>query len=136
VRNNSSFLGAADSPQSVQPAGVRRLNHIPLFIIGAVAAVVAVLLAFVAFDKSKPPAPKQEDHGGSADDYAAQVVGNKVGYVRAENAASPTPSPTPAAGTETTTAIPPTNAEWMQGTKLFSKLFTRKARLAIRQWTR
>ena len=77
MRNNSSFLGAADSPQSVQPAGVRRLNHIPLFIIGAVAAVVAVLLAFVAFDKSKPPAPKQEDHGGSADDYAAQVVGNK-----------------------------------------------------------
>jgi len=91
VRDNSSFLGAADSPQSVQPAGVRRLNHIPLFIIGAVAAVVAVLLAFVAFDKSKPPAPKQEDHGGSADDYAAQVVGNKVGYVRAENVASPTP---------------------------------------------
>jgi len=43
----------------VQPAGVRRLNHIPLFIIGAVAAVVAVLLAFVAFDKSKPPAPAQ-----------------------------------------------------------------------------
>jgi len=130
VRNNSSFLGAADSPQSVQPAGVRRLNHIPLFIIGAVAAVVAVLLAFVAFDKSKPPAPKQEDHGGSADDYAAQVVGNKVGYVRADNAASPTPSPTPAAGTETTTATPPTNAEMDARHKAFFEALYAKSAIS------
>ena len=130
MRNNSSFLGAADSPQSVQPAGVRRLNHIPLFIIGAVAAVVAVLLAFVAFDKSKPPAPKQEDHGGSADDYAAQVVGNKVGYVRAENAASPTPSPTPAAGTETTTATPPTNAEMDARHKAFFEALYAKSAIS------
>ena len=130
MRNNSSFLGAADSPQSVQPAGVRRLNHVPLFIIGAVAAVVAVLLAFVAFDKSKPPAPKQEDHGGSADDYAAQVVGNKVGYVRAENAASPTPSPTPAAGTETTTATPPTNAEMDARYKAFFEALYAKSAIS------
>ena len=130
MRNNSSFLGAADSPQSVQPAGVRRLNHIPLFIIGAAAAVVAVLLAFVAFDKSKPPAPKQEDHGGSADDYAAQVVGNKVGYVRAENAASPTPSPTPAAGTETTTATPPTNAEMDARHKAFFEALYAKSAIS------
>ena len=130
MRNNSSFLGAADSPQSVQPAGVRRLNHIPLFIIGAAAAVVAVLLAFVAFDKSKPPAPKQEDHGGSADDYAAQVVGNKVGYVRADNAASPTPSPTPAAGTETTTATPPTNAEMDARHKAFFEALYAKSAIS------
>ena len=130
MRNNSSFLGAADSPQSVQPAGVRRLNHVPLFIIGAVAAVVAVLLAFVAFDKSKPPAPKQEDHGGSADDYAAQVVGNKVGYVRAENVASPTPSPTPAAGTETTAATPPTNAEMDARHKAFFEALYAKSAIS------
>jgi type IV secretory pathway VirB10-like protein len=130
VRNNSSFLGAADSPQSVQPAGVRRLNHIPLFIIGAVAAVVAVLLAFVAFDKSKPPAPKQEDHGGSADDYAAQVVGNKVGYVRAENVASPSSSPTPAAGTETTAATPPTNAEMDARHKAFFEALYAKSAIS------
>ena len=130
MRNNSSFLGAADSPQSVQPAGVRRLNHIPLFIIGAVAAVVAVLLAFVAFDKSKPPAPKQEDHGGSADDYAAQVVGNKVGYVRAENAASPTPSPTPAAGTDTAAATPPTNAEMDARHKAFFEALYAKSAIS------
>ena len=130
MRNNSSFLGAADSPQSVQPAGVRRLNHIPLFIIGAVAAVVAVLLAFVAFDKSKPPAPKQEDHGGRADDYAAQVVGNKVGYVRAENGGSPTPSPTTAAGTETTTATPPTNAEMDARHKAFFEALYAKSAIS------
>ena len=130
MRDNSSFLGAADSPQSVQPAGVRRLNHIPLFIIGAVAAVVAILLAFVAFDKSKPPAPKQEDHGGSADDYAAQVVGNKVGYVRAENVASPTPSPTPAAGTETTAATPSTNAEMDARHKAFFEALYAKSAIS------
>ena len=129
MRNNSSLLGAADSPQSVQPAGVRRLNHIPLFIIGAVAAVVAVLLAFVAFDKSKPPAPKQEDHGGSADDYAAQVVGNKVGTT-AENVASPTPSPTPAAGTETTAATPPTNAEMDARHKAFFEALYAKSAIS------
>ena len=53
MRNNSSLLSASGSPQSVQPVGVRRLNHIPLYIIGVVAAIVALLLAWVAFDKSK-----------------------------------------------------------------------------------
>jgi hypothetical protein len=67
-------------PQSVQPIGVRRLNRVPLYIIGVVAAFLAVLLSWVAFDKNKPPTAQSEDHGGNTDSYAAQVVGNKVGY--------------------------------------------------------
>jgi type IV secretion system protein TrbI len=128
VRNNSSLLNAGGSPQSVQPVAVRRLNHIPLYIIGAVSAVVAVLLALVAFDKSKPAAAKQEDHGGNTDDYAAQVVGDKVGYVRAVNAAPPTPTPTPAIVTETTAATPPGNVEMDARHKAFYEaLFAKSA---------
>src|ERR1700676_5050197 len=99
--SNGSLLSASDSPQSVQPIGVRRLNHLPLYIIGVVAAVVAVLLAWVAFDKGKQPPAKAEDHGGNTDSYAAQVVGDKVGYVRASNTAPPTPPPPPDAMTQT-----------------------------------
>src|ERR1700761_3402295 len=100
MRNNGSLLSASASPQSVQPIGVRRLNHLPLYIIGVVAALVAMLLAWVAFDKSKQPPARAEDHGGNTDSYAAQVVGNKVGYLRAENAAPPMSAPTPASMTQ------------------------------------
>jgi type IV secretory pathway VirB10-like protein len=111
MRNNGSLLSADGSPQSVQPVGVRRLNHIPLYIIGLVSALVAVLIALVAFDKSKQQPAKPEDHGGNTDSYAAQVVGQKVGYVRAENATSPTPAPTPPAMTLAPAATPPPSAE-------------------------
>jgi type IV secretory pathway VirB10-like protein len=111
MRNNGSLLSADGSPQSIQPVGVRRLNHIPLYIIGVVSALVAVLIALVAFDKSKQQPAKPEDHGGNTDSYAAQVVGQKVGYVRAENAASPTPAPTPPAMTQAPAATPPPSAE-------------------------
>ena len=127
MRNNSSLLSAGGSPQSVQPVRVRRLNHLPLYMIGVAAAIVATLLAFVAFDKSKPPAQKPEDHGGSTDDYASQVVGDKVGYVRTVNVASPTPSPTPPIVTETA-ATPAPNAEMDARHKAFyDALFAKSA---------
>ena len=95
--------------------------------IGVAAAIVATLLAFVAFDKSKPPAQKPEDHGGSTDDYASQVVGDKVGYVRTGNVASPTPSPTPPIVTETA-ATPAPNAEMDARHKAFyDALFAKSA---------
>jgi len=40
--------------------------------------------------------PKAEDHGGSASDFAASVVGDRVGYVQPQQLATPTPAPTPA----------------------------------------
>ena len=127
MRNNSSLLSAGGSPQSVQPVRVRRLNHLPLYMIGVAAAIVATLLAFVAFDKSKPPAQKSEDHGGSTDDYASQVVGDKVGYVRTGNVASPTPSPTPPIVTETA-VTPAPNAEMDARHKAFyDALFAKSA---------
>jgi type IV secretory pathway VirB10-like protein len=109
--SNGSLLSASGSPQSVQPIGVRRLNHLPLYMIGVVAAIVAVLLAWVAFDKSKQPPAKAEDHGGNTDSYAAQVVGDKVGYLHAENIAPPTPPPLSDAVTQTAVPTPPPSAE-------------------------
>ena len=42
MRNSSALLSADGSPQSVQAIGVRRLNRVPLYIIGVVAAFLAV----------------------------------------------------------------------------------------------
>ena len=128
MRNNSALLSADGSPQSVQPVGVRRLNHIPLYIIGVVAAIVAVMLAVVAFDKSKQAPAKADDHGGSADDYASQVVGDKSGYVRAEKSAPPTPAPTPAGIPQAPAATPPPNTEMDARHKaFFEALFAKSA---------
>jgi type IV secretion system protein VirB10 len=72
---------------------VRRLNHIPLLICGAIAVVVAVLIAWTAAERGKAVAVKTEDHGGSARDFALAVAGDKVGYIAPAYVA---PSPTPA----------------------------------------
>jgi type IV secretion system protein TrbI len=128
MRNNTALLSADGSPQSVQPRGVRRLNRIPLYLIGVVAAFLAVLLSWVAFEKSKPPAAKSEDHGGNTDSYAAQVVGNKVGYVPADHSGSPAPTPTPPTVTEPTAATPAPNTEMDARHKAFYEaLFAKSA---------
>jgi type IV secretion system protein VirB10 len=72
---------------------VRRLNYIPLFIVGAIAVVVAVLIAWTAAERGKAVAVKTEDHGGSARDFALAVAGDKAGYIPPAYVA---PSPTPA----------------------------------------
>ena len=111
MSNGSSLLSAGGSPQSVRPVGVRRLNHIPLYVVGGILALVGLLIAWVASEKGREQPAKPEDHGGSATEFAAQVVGDKVGYVRAENAATPPTAPTPAGVTETAAAPPTANAE-------------------------
>jgi hypothetical protein len=88
MRNNSSLLSADGSPQNVRPVGVRRLNHILLYIVGGILAAVGLLVAWVATEKGKEQPAKPEDHGGSANDFAIQVVGDKVGYVRAGSASA------------------------------------------------
>jgi type IV secretion system protein TrbI len=128
MRNNSSLLSADGSPQNVRPVGVRRLNHIPLYIVGVILAVVGLLVAWVATEKGKEQPAKPEDHGGSANEFAVQVVGDKVGYVRAENASAPTPPPMPAAVTQTAAATPPTDAELDARRKAFYEaLFAKSA---------
>jgi type IV secretion system protein TrbI len=91
---NGELLRAGRSPQTLGRPGVRRLNHIPLFICGAIAVVVAVLIAWTAAERGKAVAVKTEDHGGNARDFALAVAGDKTGYIPPAHVA---PSPTPAA---------------------------------------
>lgn len=128
MSKNDSLLSVGESPQSVRPVGVRRLNHIPLYIVGGILAVVGLLVAWVASEKGRQQPAKPEDHGGNATDFAAAMVGDKVGYVRAENAATPTPAPTPASAAEATAATPPPNAEMDARHKAFYEaLFAKSA---------
>ena len=96
MASDSSLLSADGVPESVQPVGVRRLNHIPLYIVAVVLVVVAFLVIWVALEKGQKQETKTEDHGGSASDFAASVVGNRVGYVQPEQVATATPAPTAA----------------------------------------
>lgn len=90
---NGELLRAGRSPQRLGRPGVRRLNHIPLFICGAIAVVVAVLIAWTAAERGKAVAVKTEDHGGNARDFALAVAGDKTGYIPPAHVA---PSPTSA----------------------------------------
>jgi type IV secretion system protein VirB10 len=102
---SSSVLNPGDSPHRAQPVGVRRLNHIPLYIIGALACVVLVLVAMVAIEKGKPMPRSPLDHGGGTDVYAQQIVGDRVGYLPALR--TPTPAPiTPPVVTATPAPVP------------------------------
>ena len=93
---NGDLLRAGRSPQTLARSGVRRLNYIPLFIVGAIAVVVAVLIAWTAAERRKAVAVKKEDHGGSARDFALAVAGDKAGYI-APAYAAPSPAPAPPA---------------------------------------
>jgi type IV secretory pathway VirB10-like protein len=95
----NGVLSADGSPESVKPAGVRRLNAVPLFIGGCILLVVASLVVWVAIEKGQQQeTPKDStDHGGNASDFATQVVGDRAGFVHADYVATPTPAPTPVA---------------------------------------
>jgi type IV secretory pathway VirB10-like protein len=86
--DNSGVLNPGDSPNGL--VNVRRLNHVPLYVLGVVAALVAGIIAFVAFDKSKPAPANPGDHGGNTDSYAQQAAGSGHGYIPAYR---PTPWP-------------------------------------------
>ena len=91
---NGELLRADRSPQKLERAGVRRLNHIPLLICGAVAVAVAVLIAWTAGERAKTVAAKTEDHGGSTHDFAQAIAGDKTGYIPPANSAPSAPPPT------------------------------------------
>ena len=93
------LLNAEGSPEAIRP-GVRRLNYIPLWIVGGILAVSAFIVWWVALDKGKAGAPPTADHGAKATDYAAEIVGNRTGWVNAMVVTTPTPVPVPSASPE------------------------------------
>ena len=125
---NGDLLRASRSPQAV--ARVRRLNHIPLFICGAIALVVAVLIAWTAAERGKAVAVKTEDHGGNARDFAMAVAGEKAGYIApAYVASSPTPTPPALNAPEPVPAATPAPNEEAEARKkaFFQALFATSA---------
>jgi type IV secretion system protein VirB10 len=127
---NGDLLRAGRSPQTLARVGVRRLNYIPLFIVGAIAVVVAVLIAWTAAERGKAVAVKTEDHGGSAHDFAMAVAGDKVGYIAPANAApSQTPAPPALNAPEAIPAATPAPNEEAEARKkaFFQALFATSA---------
>jgi type IV secretion system protein TrbI len=111
---NSSYLDPSDSPDGM-PA-VRRLNHLPLYIVGAVACAITVIIAIVALDKQKQATPPPEDHGGNTDSYAQQAAGTSYGYILAAHSPTPFPTATPM---DTATPVPTPDAEAESRRKAF-----------------
>jgi type IV secretory pathway VirB10-like protein len=85
-------------------------------------------VAWVATEKGKEQPAKPEDHGGGAHDFAIQVAGDKVGYVRAENASSSPPAPASATVTQTAAEAPASDSELEARRKAFYEaLFAKSA---------
>jgi type IV secretory pathway VirB10-like protein len=127
---NGDLLSASRSPQTVKLAGVRRLNHIPLYIVGGILLIVVLLIVWTASERGKTAVQKDLDHGGSAQDFAVAVAGDKVGYVPPARS-GPTPTPPPAALTtsETGPAAAPAPNEEAEARKkaFFEALFAKSA---------
>ena len=129
-KGNGEALRAGRSPQTLGRPGVRRLNHIPLFICGAIALVVAGLIAWTAAERGKAVAVKSEDHGGNARDFAMAVAGDKTGYIPpARVAPSATPPPPAVNAPETVSAATPAPNEEAEARKkaFFQALFATSA---------
>jgi type IV secretion system protein TrbI len=129
-KGNGELLRAGRSPQTLGRPGVRRLNHIPLFICGAIALVVAVLIAWTAAERGKAVAVKSEDHGGNARDFAMAVAGDKTGYIPPAHVAPSAIPPPPAANApEAVSAATPAPNEEAEARKkaFFQALFATSA---------
>jgi type IV secretory pathway VirB10-like protein len=90
---SETLLNAGGSPEALKP-GVRRLNYVPLYIIGSILVLAALIIWWVAMEKGKVGASPAADHGTRALDYATQIVGDRSGWVPAMIVARPTPTPT------------------------------------------
>jgi type IV secretory pathway VirB10-like protein len=112
--DNPAYLDPSDSPDGM-PA-VRRLNHVPLYVLGGIACAIMLIIVMVAADKSKQAAPPAEDHGGNTDSYAQQAAGSAYGYIPAARTPTPFPTATPM---DTSTPAPTPDAEAESRKKAF-----------------
>jgi type IV secretory pathway VirB10-like protein len=109
-----NYLDPAASPDGMP--SVRRLNHVPLYVIGVIACGIAVIIAVVAMDKQRQASPPAEDHGGFTDAQAQEAAGDAHGYTPA--AATPTPFRA-SAPIDTATPVPTPDAEAESRKKAF-----------------
>ena len=83
--------------------GVRRVNNLPVYIVGGVMAVFLLIVALVAADRAKQqskPAEQQQAKVGSTTMFAKELAGDRTdGIIQAQAATPPTiPQDLPAPG--------------------------------------
>lgn len=83
----------ASPGQPAKHAGVRRVNNLPVYIVLAGLAVVLIIMALVASDRSarqnRPPEPNREEQGGSTAMFAKEVAGEQQAGLVTEKSANP-----------------------------------------------
>jgi len=86
----------ASPGQAPGKSGVRRVNNLPLYIVGALMCGFLVIMVLVAMDRAaqqKPPGKKSEK-AGSTSMFANEIAGHqKDGIIQAERAAPPQAPP-------------------------------------------
>lgn len=100
-------MSPAASPGAVsKKSGVRRVNNLPVYLIGGALTVFLVIMALVAADRAAqqhPAAQQANEKGGSTTLFAQGITGNQPdGIISAERASPPQvpplPGPQPPAG--------------------------------------
>lgn len=86
----SEYLDPLDSG-----VAVRRLNHVPIYLLVAVFCIIIAVVFWAANNKNKETAQAPDDHGTSADGQAQLAAGDRHGYVPAEATPTPYVAPTP-----------------------------------------
>lgn len=77
-----NLLSAASSPNQVRMGGVRRLNNLPIIIVGGIAFAALAIICWVAASRGNQTAkPKDEDHGGSTMQVAQNLAGERLGGI-------------------------------------------------------
>lgn len=103
---NQPLLSGA-SPQRPGGYGTRRLNNVPLYLLGGLAAVLMVVIVWVCFQRGQPPAhPREDEHGSSAVRYAQEMAAGRTGVIPPAAMAAGSPTPMPAAAAVMSLATP------------------------------
>lgn len=85
------------SPGQVIKTGVRRVNNMPIYLIGGALTVFLIIMVLVATERANDqsqPNDKPKEKGGSTNLFAAEIVGNHLdGIIPAADRSAPPPVP-------------------------------------------
>lgn len=105
---SNNGLEASTSPRGTRGPGVRRINHVPIWIASGVALVFIACVCIVgALRGSQQAAPAPVDHGGSAVQMASAMVGARDGGIVPKASPSSSPGASPAVVTAAVQPPPP-----------------------------
>jgi type IV secretion system protein TrbI len=127
----SNGLSSTASPQRMRVAGVRRLNRKPIYLLGGISLAVLGILCWVAAERGSQQAkPAQDDHGGSATEYAQELAGDRLSGVVAP-AREPTPTPVQVLAPATVAPVAAPTPDEMQRRRMEAYLAALKAKPGV-----